>query len=147
MKIILKQRVEKLGQAWDVVKVKDGFARNYLFPRGLALEATKGNLKVKESQQASKADRIEKEKSKAEALAQKLEMQSFTLASEATADDKLYGSVDALELAKFLSSEGYEIDRKNILLDEPIKSLGVYNVDIKLHPEVITKIKVWIVKK
>ena len=80
-------------------------------------------------------------------LAKKLQNASFTLAMEATPEDKLYGSVDAEELVKFLKSEGYALDKKNILLDEPIRSLGVYNIEIRLHPELTAKIKVWIVKK
>lgn len=147
MKVILKQKVEKLGDAWDTVKVKDGYARNFLFPMGLALEATKASLKIREDFRASKAALQEKDKFQAQELAKKLQNASFTLAMEATPEDKLYGSADAEELVKFLKSEGYAIDKKNILLDEPIRSLGVYNIDIRLHPEVTAKIKVWIVKK
>ena len=147
MKVILKQKVEKLGDAWDALNVKDGYARNFLFPRGLALEATKANFKIKEDFKTSKLASQGKEKLQAEVLAKKLEQASFTLSMEATAEDKLYGSVDAEELAKFLKSEGYIIEEKNILLDPPIKSLGVYSIDLKLHPEVTAKIKVWVVKK
>ena len=147
MKVILKQKVEKLGDAWDTVNVKDGYARNFLFPMGLALEATKASLKMREDSLAKKASLQEKDRSQAQELAKKLQNASFTLAMEATLEDKLYGSVDAEELVKFLKSEGYDIDKKDILLDEPIRSLGVYNIDIKLHPEVTAKIKVWIVKK
>lgn len=148
MKIILRQKVEKLGNAWDTVDVKDGYARNFLFPRGLALEATKESLKIREDFRASKAALQEKDKFQAQELAKKLQNASFTLAMEATAEDRLYGSADAEELAKFLKSEGYDaLEKKNILLDEPIRSLGVYNIEIRLHPEVTTKIKVWIVKK
>ena len=147
MKVILKQKVEKLGDAWDAVNVKDGYARNFLFPGGLALEATKANFKIKEDFKTSKLASQGKEKLRADELAKKLEQASFTLSMEATAEDKLYGSVDAEELAKFLESEGYTVDKKNVLLEEPIKSLGVYTVDLKLHPEVSAKIKLWIVKK
>lgn len=147
MKVILKQKVEKLGEAWDTVKVKDGYARNFLFPQGLALEATRESLKIREDFRASKAALQEKDKFQAQELAKKLQNASFTLAMEATAEDKLYGSADVEELVKFLKGEGYAIDKKNILLDQPIRSLGVYNIDIRLHPEVTAKIKVWIVKK
>jgi len=147
MKVILKQKVEKLGNAWDTVKVKDGYARNFLFPMGLALEATKASLKIREDFRASQAALEEKDKFQAQELAKKLQNASFTLAMEATAEDKLYGSADAEELGKFLKGEGYSIDKKDILLDEPIRSLGVYNIEIRLHPEVSAKIKVWIVKK
>lgn len=147
MKVILKQKIEKLGDAWDTVNVKDGYARNFLFPMGLALEATKASLKIREDSRAKNAALQEKDKFQAQELAKKLQNASFTLTMEATAEDKLYGSVDAEELVKFLKNEGYEIDKKNILLDQPLRSLGVYNIDIRLHPEVTAKIKVWIVKK
>lgn len=139
--------MEKLGLAWDVINVKDGFARNFLFPRGLAIEVTKGNLKLIDEIKREKSEHREKEKQEAEGLAKKLQNASFTLALEANPEDKLYGSVDAQALAKFLTAEGYPIDKKDILLDEPIKSLGVFQVDIKPHPEVAAKIKVWIVRK
>ena len=147
MKVILKQDVEKLGKAWDVVNVKDGYARNFLFPRGFILAATKENLKLKEKLEASKAVLVEKNKKEAQGLAKKLQGESFTLTREATAEDKLYGAVDAQELEKLLKNQGYDIDKKNILLAEPIKSLGSYSVDLKLHPEVTATIKVWVVKK
>ena len=147
MKVLLKQRVEKLGEIWDMVNVKDGFARNFLFPRGLALEATKANLKVREDFLASRSALAGKERHRAEELAKKLQGASFTLALEANADDRLYGSIDADGLAKLLESEGYAIEKKNVLLDEPIRSLGVYSVDVKVHPEIVTKIKIWVVKK
>jgi len=147
MKVILKQDVEKLGKAWDVVNIKDGYARNFLFPEGLILAVTKENLKLKGKLEASKAVLEEKNKKEAQDLANKLLAESFTFTREATAEDKLYGSIDAHELEKLLKSEGYDIDKKNILLAEPIKSLGVYSLDLKLHPEVTAKIKVWIVRK
>ena len=147
MKVILKQRVEKLGQTGDLVNVKDGFARNFLFPRNIALAASAANLKVVETFKASKGAQEEKEKQKALELAQKLEKASFTLSCEATGDDKLYGSIDVSEIAGLLKNEGCDIDKKNVLLDEPIKSLGVFPIEVKLHPQVSAKIKVWIVRK
>ena len=147
MKVILKQDVEKLGKAWDVVNIKDGYARNFLFPKGLILAVTKENLKLKGKLEASRAVLEEKNKKEAQDLANKLLAESFTFTREATAEDKLYGNIDAHELEKLLKSEGYDIDKKNILLAEPIKSLGVYSLDLKLHPEVTAKIKVWIVRK
>lgn len=147
MKVILKERVEKIGSAWDIVNVKDGFARNFLFPRGMAMEVTQGNLKLIDKIKSERSALKEKEKQQAEGLAKKLQDTSFTLALEANTEDKLYGSVDAQALARFLNAEGYQIDKKDILLDEPIKALGVYQVDIKPHPEVSAKIKVWIVRK
>lgn len=147
MKVILKQRIEKVGKAWDLVNVKDGFARNFLFPKDLALEATKSNLTLRQSRMALKEAELLKEKANAQDLAKKLQNASFTLPAEANVDDKLYGSVDREEIVKLLDEEGYAIEKKNILLDEPIKSLGVYEIAIHIHPEVSTKIKLWIVKK
>lgn len=147
MEVILKQNVEKLGRMGEVVNVKDGFARNFLFPRSVAMEANKANLKVLESIKLSRAAVSEKEKKQAQALADKLQGSSFTMVAEANADDKLYGSVGVQELAKFLEGEGYQVDERSILIDEPIKALGAFEVDVRLHPEVIAKIKVWIVKK
>lgn len=147
MKVILKERVEKLGQSWDIVNVKDGFARNFLLPRGLAMKATQGNLKLVDEMKRSKSALKEKDKQEAIKLAEKLQNASFTLALEANADDRLYAGIDGRAFAQFLTDEGYPIDKKTVLLDEPIKSLGVYQVDIKLHPEVTAKIKIWIVKK
>ena len=117
------------------------------FPRGLILAVTKENLKLKEKLEASKAVLEEKNKKEAQDLAKKLLAESFTLTREATAEDKLYGSIDVQELEKLLKGEGYDVDKKNILLAEPIKSLGAYSVDLKLHPEVTAKIKVWVVRK
>lgn len=147
MKVILQQNVSKLGQIGDVVKVKDGFARNFLFPKKIAVEASAANVKIVQAQKQSKMAVLEKEKNEAQEFAKKLENISFTLAVEANAEDKLYGGVGAYELAGFLESEGYNIDKKNILLDEPIKALGIYQVDVRLYPDVVTKIKIWIVRK
>lgn len=147
MEVILRKNLDKLGQMGDVIKVKDGFARNFLIPKGLAFNATKANLKVIDAIKNSKVALLERQKVQAQELASKLESASFTLAVEANDEDGLYGSIDSAELASFLEGEGYKIDKKNLLLDEPIKSLGIYYANIKLHPEVDTKIKIWVVRK
>ena len=147
MRVILKQRVDKLGQTGDVINVKDGFARNFLFPQGLALGANKANMNAVSAIKAARSALEEKEKQSFQELAKKLEKASWTLSAEATDEDKLYGSVDSLTIARLLKDEGYEVDKNNIILAEPIKSLGAYEVELKLHPQVSAKIKVWVVKK
>lgn len=147
MKIILKQRIANLGGAGDIVSVKDGYARNFLFPQMLALEATRSNLKAAEAIKVSSEALQEKKKQAAMELAKRLQADSFTLNCQATEDDKLYGSIDGLEISRLLKEQGYDIDKSDISLAEPIKALGVYNADIKLHPQVNAAIKVWIVKK
>ena len=147
MKVILKQRVDKLGQTGDLVSVKDGFARNFLLPHGLALEANKANMNAVNAIKAANSALEEKLKQEFQELAKKLGKASWTLSVEATDEDKLYGSVDSLTIARLLKDEGYEVDKNNIILAEPIKSLGAYEVELKLHPQVSAKIKVWVVKK
>ncbi|MDD5006200.1 MAG: 50S ribosomal protein L9 [Candidatus Omnitrophica bacterium] len=146
MKVILRKDIEKLGKRGDIISIKDGFARNFLLPNGFALAATKDNV-VKIEQEKKKIEQDKKtEKGKAQELAEKLKNFSCTIAAEAN-DDNLYGSVTALEIAKALEEENIPVNKSDILLEQPIKKLGIYEVETKLHPEVSTKIKIWIVKK
>ncbi len=147
MEVILKQDIASVGKANTIVKVKDGFARNFLIPNGLALPLTTANLKRMEAQKQTKSLQAEKAKKEAETLKEKLANFSLTIPALAQDDDKLYGSISAHDLAAALKEEGFQIDKNLIILDEPIKSLGIYEIPLKLHPEVSTKIKVWIVKK
>jgi len=147
MEVILKQDVEGLGKAGSVVKVKDGHALNYLIPRGLALLSTSENLKNLESQRERKKAQLEKLKAEALRLKEKLEQLSLTIPVLAQEDEKLYATVTAADIARVLKEENFEIEKNVIVLDEPIKSLGIYEVLVKLHPEVSAKIKIWIVKK
>ncbi|MDD2752257.1 MAG: 50S ribosomal protein L9 [Candidatus Omnitrophica bacterium] len=146
MEVILKTDVDKIGKAGSVVKVKDGFARNFLLPNGLAIACTQNNLKKVEDEKQKKVLEHEKEKKEAEALQSKLAALSLTIPVLAQ-DEKTYGSISAHDVAEALKEEGFEIDKNIILLDEPIKSLGIYEVSVKLHPEVIAKVKIWVVKK
>lgn len=146
MKVILVKDIDKLGKPGQTVKVADGYARNYLLPQKLALEATKANEKLfielqKKAQQ--KEIRAQKE---AEELAEKIRGLSCTIVRQAGEEEKLYGSVTNMDIATALQQEGLHIDKKKILLEEPIKSLGIFYVPIKLHPEVSTELKVWVVK-
>ncbi len=146
MKVILKQDFEKLGKAGDVVEVKAGYARNYLLPRGIALEATPSNLRVFEEQKKLDAQRLDKAKKGALALAEKLEGVSCTAAVAVGEEDRIFGSVTSQTIAELLKEKGFDIDKKKIVLEEPIKALGIYDVPIRLHPEVEAKVKVWVVK-
>ncbi|MBI4972372.1 MAG: 50S ribosomal protein L9 [Candidatus Omnitrophica bacterium] len=147
MEVILSQDIERLGKSGTVVKVKDGFARNFLIPNGLALPVTSGNLKKLEQEKLKQASQLEKLKKEAEGLAEQLSGVSLTIPSLIHEEDKLYGSITSTDIAAALKEEGFDIDKDHIQLGEPIKSLGIYEVEIKLHPEVSTKVKIWVVKK
>jgi large subunit ribosomal protein L9 len=147
MEVILKQDVEKLGKAGSVVKVKDGFGRNYLIAKGLAIPVTASNLKQLEQEKQRKEAQQVIRKKEAEAVKEKLAGMSLTIASLTQDDEKLYGSITNQDIAQALKDEGLEIDKNIIMLDEPIKALGIYEVPVELHLEVQTKVKVWIVKK
>ncbi len=147
MEIILRQDYEQLGKTGDIVKVKDGYARNYLIPKGIAYVATKENKKRLENEIKLRSWKQEKEKRAAEELAKKLENVSCTIPVQVGEEDKLFGSVTSQNIAEALANQGIEVDRRKIQLDEPIKSLGIYSVPIKLHPEVTATVKVWVVKE
>ncbi len=147
MEIILRQDYQGLGKTGDVVKVKDGYARNFLIPKGIAYIATKENKKRLENELKVKSWRVEKEKLAAEELAKKLANVSCTIPVQVGEEDKLFGSVTSQNIAEALAAQGIEVDRRKIQLDEPIKSLGIYSVPIKLHPEVEATVKVWVVKE
>ncbi|TBR20318.1 50S ribosomal protein L9 [bacterium] len=147
MEVILKKDVPGIGKFGAVVKVKDGFARNYLLPNGLGVAATGDNLARLKVQQQSVSLKLKKDKEEAESLKSKLESLSLTIPVLTQEKDKLYGSITAVEICAALKEEGHVLDKDALLLEEPIKSLGIYEVPVKLHPEVISKIKVWIVKK
>jgi len=145
IKVILRRKIDKLGKDRDIVFVKDGFARNFLLPKGLALIATKDNINKIEQEKRKLEHNKEIEKNKAKELADKLQGFSCTITVEAK-DDNLYGSITAVEISKALKDEQLNIDKTDILLEEPIEKLGIYEVEVRLHPEVTIKIKVWVVK-
>jgi len=147
MEVILKEDISNLGKAGDVVKVKEGYARNYLIPKDLALKVTPSNLKVIEAQRKLREKKEEDKKKKAEDLAQKLSTVSCTVAMSAGEEDKLFGAVTNADIAQALQSEGAAVDKKDIVLEEEIHKLGIYYANVKLHPEVSQKVKVWVVKK
>lgn len=147
MEVILKQDLEKLGKAGSVIKVKDGYARNFLFPNGLALPLTPSNLRKLEQDKEKQTQALEKIKQDALRLKEKLDGFSLTLTVLAHEEEKLYGSIASQEIAKALKEEGFEVEESTILLAEPIKSLGIYEIPLKLHPEITANIKLWVVKK
>jgi len=147
MEIILTKDVEKLGKAGEAVKVKDGFGRNFLIPRGLAVLSNSANLKKLATEKQGRLKQQEKAKLTAEGFRDKIANLSLTIAALTHEDDKLYGSITAPEVAAALKEEGLEIDESCIVLEEPIKTLGIFEVPVKLHPEVSAKIKIWVVKK
>jgi len=147
MKVILRNNVENLGNAGEIVDVKPGYARNFLVPQGFALIATKANQSVYDNEKKQIAVRIAKEKTEAEEMALKFEAASVTIPVSVGEEDKLFGSVTSQDIADSLISQGLEVDKRKIILEEPIKALGLYTVDIKLHTDVVGKIKVWVVKK
>jgi len=147
IKVILREDVQGVGKTGDVKQVKDGFARNFLLPRNLALMATDQNLKKIEAEKKKLQEKKALEKKKAQDMAQQLANFSVTLAVEVNEEGKLYGSLSENDIVKALSSEGIELDKKCLELASPIKDLGIYDIDVKLYPEVLTKIKVWVVKK
>ena len=147
MNVILFKEVDHLGKVGDVVKVKDGFARNFLFPKKLAYAATPDNLKRIEQQKAKQAALDAQKKKEAEELAEKLNKLSCTVTVEVNDLDKLYGSVVEADVVKALDVEGFSIDKKVVVLEKTIDELGIYDVGIKLHPEVMAKIRLWVAKK
>ncbi len=145
MKVILRQDYEALGHIGDTIEVKDGYARNYLIPRDIAYAATAGALMALEEEKKQLANRQEKAKKTAENLVSSLNSISVTLKMKVGEEDKLFGSVTSQMIEEQLEAQGITIDKRSIELSEPIKALGVYEVPIKLHPQVSTQIKVWVV--
>ena len=147
MKVILLQTVDRLGKAADVITVKEGYARNYLIPKKLAKEATAGNMKIMESLKKKQAEEDAKKLMEIKAIAEKLGALSLTIPAQAGEEEKLFGSVSNEDIAGALAIENIKIDKRDIVLEEPIKKLGAYQVTVKLHPEVKANLKVLIVKK
>lgn len=147
MRVVLKEDIDKLGPRGAIVKVADGYARNFLLPKGKALLATDGNLKTIDREKHRYVVRVAKEKEEMENLARRIGAVSCTLVRKVGEHDVLYGSVTAADIAEYLEREGIAVDKRRIQIGEPIKSLGIYSVPIKLHPEVRAEVKVWVVKE
>jgi large subunit ribosomal protein L9 len=147
MEVILKEDVPKLGSRGDVVKVAEGYGRNYLLPKKLAIEATAGNKNVIEQMKAAAVRRAQKDKADAEALARQLAGVTLSFARRAGEHDQLFGSVTSSDIAAELEKKGFEIDRRKIVLDEPLKTIGEFPVPIRLFKEVLGTIKVQVAKE
>ena len=147
MKIILLKDSGKLGKEGDTVQVKDGYARNYLIPCGLALEATDKSFKRLQEIKKARSKTVEKEKQKFLKIKESVGKISLTITVEAKEDEKLYGAIGEAQILKLLGAEGVELEKGKIDLSEPIDKLGVYNLKVELHPEVEASFRVWVVKK
>jgi len=145
MEVILRDHVEKLGKRGEIVKVSDGYARNYLLPRKLALPATEGNRKHVERERRIMETREAEDKSQAEAIAARLSTVDITIARRVGETEQLYGSVTATDISDFLKTKGFEIDRRKLILPEAIKTIGEHDVPLKLHREVTVPLKVKVV--
>ena len=147
MEIILAQNLKHLGEIGQVVKVKDGYARNYLLPKKLAYKATKENLKRIEAETKALREKYEQDVKAAQEVAEVLGKASCTVSVEVNDQEKLYGAVTAGEIVKALEIDGHAVDRKQVVFEKPIEDLGIFEVGIVIHPDVTAKVRVWVTKK
>ena len=147
MKIIMRDDVENVGRVGEVVTVKDGFARNYLIPRKLAINASPGNLRAIDQVKIQKDQRDKKRMRDGDRVKVAMEKVSVTAEVQVGEEDRVFGSVTSAHIAELLKDKGFTIDKRDILLEEPLKALGVYTVDVKIDRDIVAKIKVWVVKK
>ena len=147
MKVILLKDIETLGSAGEVVEVKNGYGRNFLIPRNEALVASAANMAQFESRRKQQETLAERDRRAAEALAKQLEAESITAQVKVGEEERLFGSVTSQNVAELLDEKGYELDRRAIHLEDPIRELGVYNIEVRLHPEVTAAVKLWVVKE
>ena len=145
MQIILTTDIPSLGDAGDLVEVKPGYGANDLIPQGLALPATSSNKNQIEHQRRAISARIARDRKDAESMSEKLSQVSVTITRLVGDDDKLFGSVSTKDIADALRDQGFDVDRRKIVLETPIKALGVYDVPVKVHRDVIAQIKLWVV--
>jgi large subunit ribosomal protein L9 len=147
MQVILRERLENLGDAGEIVDVKPGYARNYLIPKGLAYEATAANKRRLEAEGNRRAAKDAETLSAAQTQARSIEGVSLTFKARAGQEGKMFGSITSADIAEKLAEQGIEIDRRQIELDEPIKALGVTSVPVRLHSQVRPEIKVWVIQE
>lgn len=146
MKVILKQDVKGTGKEGDIVNVSDGFARNRLFPKNLAVEATKANINIIERQKAAAEVKRAEERAEAEALKKELEGKKVIIKTKTGGGNKLFGSITSMNIADAISEQtGKQIDKKKIILDKPIKETGLTEIQVKLYPEISAKVKIEVV--
>ena len=147
MKVILRKDIETLGKIGDLITVKDGYARNYLIPRNIAFVATESNVKALDEEKKQQARKLEKEKKTSEVLAAELEKTSVTIKMKVGEDEKLFGSVTSQMIADALKEKNITLDKRQIELEDTLKSLGIFDVNVKLAGGVSGKVKVWIVRE
>jgi len=147
MELILRDDVDKLGRRGDIVKVKEGFARNFLLPRGLGMPVTAANKAMIEKEKKANLARLAKEREEFEKLAERIATLRFIAPRKVGDNDVLYGSVTSGDVAEFLKSKGIEIDKRKVQLDEPVKNLGEHELKIRLHPEVQASLKLLVTKE
>ncbi len=147
MKVILRQNIDNLGKIGELVTVRNGYGRNYLIPRGLVYYASEKALKALEVEKKKYARRMAKEKSGAEIIASRLAEMQISIPMKVGEEGKLYGSVTSQMVASELAARGIEVDRRHITIEENIKNLGVFDVKIKLHPEVVCPMKIWVISE
>lgn len=147
MKVILRKDIETLGNIGDIVDVKEGYARNFLIPRKIAYTALSGNLRALEDEKKSIARKSEKELNAAENVSTELEKVSVTIPVQVGEEDKIFGSVTTQMIADALKEKDFDIDKRKIEIEESIKTLGIYNVNVKLHSNINATIKVWVVRE
>jgi large subunit ribosomal protein L9 len=147
MQIVLLEDIPALGKAGDTVKVSDGYGRNYLIPRKKAILATEKNIKILEHQKRQIRQQMGNMKKDAERVAEQIENLSCTFAKTVGESGKLFGSVTSMEIENYLKENGIDVDRKRILMEEPLKNLGMFTIPIKIHPEVTARLKVWVVQE
>ena len=147
MKVILRKDFEQLGRIGEVVDVKDGYARNFLLPRQIAYIATAGSIRALEEEKKQVAKKLSKELEEAQKLSAELESVSVTIPVKVGEEDKLFGTVTTQMIADSLKEKGYDIDKRKIEITEPIKALGIYSINIKLHHDVTSVVKTWVVRE
>ena len=147
MQVIIKKKIEKLGDVGDIITVKDGYARNYLLPRGLVVKATPGNIKEVELIKSQIQKKNEKKINDQKELAKKLSNLKINIPVKVGEDNQIFGSVTSTNIIEFLIEKGFEVNKKSIKLDEPIKSLGIHNVILKLDEGIESNIKVYVIKE
>ncbi len=147
LEVILMSNVDGLGAEGDVVRVAEGYARNYLLPRNLAAPVTEATRRRLEKKRKERETQLAKDREGAQALADKINAMSCTIPVKAGAENKLFGSVTSADIASVLAGQGVQVDKHQIDLPEPIRELGVFNVDIKLHPDLKATLKIWVVEE
>lgn len=145
LEVILREDIKTLGKAGEMVRVKPGYARNYLLPKGLAYEATEGNKKRIHAESKARNVKQEAEKKEATAIAAKLNAVTLTIASKAGEGERLFGSITAADIAEAMAAQGHKVDKRKIELEHPIKTVGTHTVALRLHPEVQAEIRVTVV--